>query len=153
MALKASIEHGPSAWTYMLANWWIHSLLSVYWSSMGCVTCWNELIIIIITIICRDEAGVQDTFLTYEVYKDDITMQLVAAASKLLGRQMYHYLMNNQRHHINVALDQIAHQRSAPELIYILSGFIKAYNSMPITVTSRLWIIIQVMDWEIATKS
>ncbi|CAB1348486.1 unnamed protein product, partial [Coregonus sp. 'balchen'] len=32
----------------------------------------------------RDEAGVQDTFLTYEVYKDDITMQLVAAACKLL---------------------------------------------------------------------
>ncbi|XP_035536352.1 guanylate cyclase soluble subunit beta-2-like [Morone saxatilis] len=33
----------------------------------------------------RDEAGVQDTFLTYEVYKDEITMQLVAEACKLLG--------------------------------------------------------------------
>ncbi|KAM3875219.1 LOW QUALITY PROTEIN: guanylate cyclase soluble subunit beta-2-like [Diretmus argenteus] len=32
----------------------------------------------------RDEAGVQDTFLTYEVYKDEITMQLVRAACKLL---------------------------------------------------------------------
>ncbi|TKS81023.1 Guanylate cyclase soluble subunit beta-2 [Collichthys lucidus] len=35
--------------------------------------------------MCRDEAGVQDTFLTYEVYKDEITMQLVAEACKLLG--------------------------------------------------------------------
>lgn len=34
----------------------------------------------------RDEAGVQDTFLTYEVYKDEITMQLVAEACKLLGK-------------------------------------------------------------------
>lgn len=34
----------------------------------------------------RDEAGVQDTFLTYEVYKDEITMQLVADACKLLGK-------------------------------------------------------------------
>ncbi|XP_042270427.1 guanylate cyclase soluble subunit beta-2-like [Thunnus maccoyii] len=33
----------------------------------------------------RDEAGVQDTFLTYESYKDEITMQLVAEACKLLG--------------------------------------------------------------------
>ncbi|XP_053176223.1 guanylate cyclase soluble subunit beta-2-like [Scomber japonicus] len=33
----------------------------------------------------RDEAGVQDTFLTYETYKDEITMQLVAEACKLLG--------------------------------------------------------------------
>lgn len=33
----------------------------------------------------REEAGVQDSFLTYEVYKDDITMQLVADACKLLG--------------------------------------------------------------------
>ncbi|KAM6972872.1 guanylate cyclase soluble subunit beta-2-like [Aplochiton taeniatus] len=33
----------------------------------------------------RDEAGVQDSFLTYEVYKDDITMRLVAEACKLLG--------------------------------------------------------------------
>uniref|UniRef100_A0A3B4YEQ6 guanylate cyclase n=1 Tax=Seriola lalandi dorsalis TaxID=1841481 RepID=A0A3B4YEQ6_SERLL len=33
----------------------------------------------------RDGAGVQDTFLTYEVYKDEITMQLVAEACKLLG--------------------------------------------------------------------
>ncbi|XP_060762619.1 guanylate cyclase soluble subunit beta-2-like, partial [Neoarius graeffei] len=36
---------------------------------------WNKL---------RDEAGVQDTFMTYEVYKDDITMRLVAEACKLL---------------------------------------------------------------------
>lgn len=34
----------------------------------------------------RDEAGVQDTFLTYEVYKDEITMQLVTEACKLLGK-------------------------------------------------------------------
>eukprot|EP00066_Takifugu_rubripes_P017518 XP_011606784.1 PREDICTED: guanylate cyclase soluble subunit beta-2-like [Takifugu rubripes] len=33
----------------------------------------------------REEAGVQDSFLTYEVYEDDITMQLVADACKLLG--------------------------------------------------------------------
>ncbi|XP_049918350.1 guanylate cyclase soluble subunit beta-2-like [Epinephelus moara] len=33
----------------------------------------------------RDEAGVQDSFLTYEVYKDEITMQLVAETCKLLG--------------------------------------------------------------------
>ncbi|XP_070762135.1 guanylate cyclase soluble subunit beta-2-like [Enoplosus armatus] len=33
----------------------------------------------------RDEAGVQDAFLTYEVYKDEITMKLVAEACKLLG--------------------------------------------------------------------
>ncbi|KAM9359474.1 guanylate cyclase soluble subunit beta-2-like [Symphorus nematophorus] len=33
----------------------------------------------------RDAAGVQDTFLTYEVYQDEITMQLVAEACKLLG--------------------------------------------------------------------
>ncbi|XP_045929527.1 guanylate cyclase soluble subunit beta-2-like [Micropterus dolomieu] len=33
----------------------------------------------------RDEAGVQDTFLTHEVYKDEITMQLIAEACKLLG--------------------------------------------------------------------
>ncbi|XP_036933391.1 guanylate cyclase soluble subunit beta-2-like isoform X2 [Acanthopagrus latus] len=33
----------------------------------------------------RDEAGVQDTFLTYEVYKDEISMQLVSKACKLLG--------------------------------------------------------------------
>ncbi|XP_067102758.1 guanylate cyclase soluble subunit beta-2-like [Osmerus mordax] len=32
----------------------------------------------------RDEAGVQDTFLTYEVYPDDITMRLVSEACKLL---------------------------------------------------------------------
>ncbi|XP_030633881.1 guanylate cyclase soluble subunit beta-2-like [Chanos chanos] len=32
----------------------------------------------------RDEAGVQDTFMTYEVYKDDITMRLVTEACKLL---------------------------------------------------------------------
>ncbi|KAM9439599.1 guanylate cyclase soluble subunit beta-2-like [Clarias gariepinus] len=36
---------------------------------------WNKL---------RNEAGVQDTFMTYEVYKDDITMRLVAEACKLL---------------------------------------------------------------------
>lgn len=35
---------------------------------------------------CREEAGVQDSFLTYEVYKDDITMQLVVDACKLLGK-------------------------------------------------------------------
>ncbi|GAA6234425.1 guanylate cyclase soluble subunit beta-2-like [Lates japonicus] len=35
----------------------------------------------------RDEAGVQDTFLTYEVYKDEITMQLVTEACKLLEVQ------------------------------------------------------------------
>ena len=35
--------------------------------------------------MCRDEAGVQDTFLTYEVYKDEISMQLVSKACKLLG--------------------------------------------------------------------
>lgn len=35
---------------------------------------------------CREEAGVQDSFLTYEVYQDDITMQLVADACKLLGK-------------------------------------------------------------------
>lgn len=34
----------------------------------------------------RDEAGVQDTFLTHEVYKDEITMQLIAEACKLLGK-------------------------------------------------------------------
>ncbi|XP_047450706.1 guanylate cyclase soluble subunit beta-2-like [Mugil cephalus] len=33
----------------------------------------------------RDGAGVQDSFLTYEVYKDEITMHLVAEACKLLG--------------------------------------------------------------------
>uniref|UniRef100_A0A667Y2N9 guanylate cyclase n=1 Tax=Myripristis murdjan TaxID=586833 RepID=A0A667Y2N9_9TELE len=32
----------------------------------------------------RDEAGVQDTFLTYEVYEDEITMQLVTEACRLL---------------------------------------------------------------------
>uniref|UniRef100_A0A3Q0QVM3 guanylate cyclase n=1 Tax=Amphilophus citrinellus TaxID=61819 RepID=A0A3Q0QVM3_AMPCI len=32
----------------------------------------------------RDQAGVQDTFLTHEVYKDEITMHLVAEACKLL---------------------------------------------------------------------
>ncbi|XP_041920131.1 guanylate cyclase soluble subunit beta-2-like [Alosa sapidissima] len=32
----------------------------------------------------RNEAGVQDTFMTYEVYKDDITMKLVSEACKLL---------------------------------------------------------------------
>ncbi|XP_026797175.3 guanylate cyclase soluble subunit beta-2 [Pangasianodon hypophthalmus] len=36
---------------------------------------WNKL---------RDKAGVQDTFMTYEVYKDDITLRLVAEACKLL---------------------------------------------------------------------
>ncbi|XP_067451995.1 guanylate cyclase soluble subunit beta-2-like [Thunnus thynnus] len=41
--------------------------------------------IIIIIVMYRDEAGVQDTFLTYESYKDEITMQLVAEACKLLG--------------------------------------------------------------------
>lgn len=44
------------------------------------------IIIIIITITVREEAGVQDTFLTYEVYKDEITLQLVAKACKLLGK-------------------------------------------------------------------
>uniref|UniRef100_A0A3B4Z8W8 guanylate cyclase n=1 Tax=Stegastes partitus TaxID=144197 RepID=A0A3B4Z8W8_9TELE len=33
----------------------------------------------------RDEAGVRDAFLTYEVYEDEITMQLVTEACKLLG--------------------------------------------------------------------
>uniref|UniRef100_A0A668TZ09 guanylate cyclase n=1 Tax=Oreochromis aureus TaxID=47969 RepID=A0A668TZ09_OREAU len=33
----------------------------------------------------RDETGVQDTFLTHEVYKDEITLHLVAEACKLLG--------------------------------------------------------------------
>ncbi|XP_072524856.1 guanylate cyclase soluble subunit beta-2-like isoform X2 [Salminus brasiliensis] len=33
----------------------------------------------------RDAAGVQDTFMTYEVYKDEITVRLVAEACKLLG--------------------------------------------------------------------
>uniref|UniRef100_A0A3P9CHD3 guanylate cyclase n=2 Tax=Haplochromini TaxID=319058 RepID=A0A3P9CHD3_9CICH len=33
----------------------------------------------------RDEAGVQDTFLTHEVYEDEITLHLVAEACKLLG--------------------------------------------------------------------
>ncbi|XP_053529784.1 guanylate cyclase soluble subunit beta-2-like [Ictalurus punctatus] len=32
----------------------------------------------------EDKAGVQDTFMTYEVYEDDITMRLVAEACKLL---------------------------------------------------------------------
>ncbi|XP_036393528.1 guanylate cyclase soluble subunit beta-2-like [Megalops cyprinoides] len=32
----------------------------------------------------RNEASVQDTFMTFEVYKDDITMRLVAEACKLL---------------------------------------------------------------------
>ncbi|XP_051535348.1 guanylate cyclase soluble subunit beta-2-like [Myxocyprinus asiaticus] len=32
----------------------------------------------------RDAAGVQDTFMTYEVYKDDITMRLVTEACKML---------------------------------------------------------------------
>ncbi|KAF5898499.1 guanylate cyclase soluble subunit beta-2-like, partial [Clarias magur] len=36
---------------------------------------WNKL---------RSKAGVQDTFMTHEVYKDDITMRLVAEACKLL---------------------------------------------------------------------
>lgn len=36
-------------------------------------------------IIHRDEAGVQDTFLTHEVYEDEITLHLVAEACKLLG--------------------------------------------------------------------
>lgn len=40
---------------------------------------------IIIIIIHRDETGVQDTFLTHEVYKDEITLHLVAEACKLLG--------------------------------------------------------------------
>uniref|UniRef100_A0A672I5Y9 guanylate cyclase n=1 Tax=Salarias fasciatus TaxID=181472 RepID=A0A672I5Y9_SALFA len=33
----------------------------------------------------RKEAGVQDTFMTHEVYEDEITLQLVSAACKLLG--------------------------------------------------------------------
>uniref|UniRef100_A0AAY4B3R9 guanylate cyclase n=1 Tax=Denticeps clupeoides TaxID=299321 RepID=A0AAY4B3R9_9TELE len=33
----------------------------------------------------RQEAGVQDTFLTYEVYEDDVTARLVAAACRILG--------------------------------------------------------------------
>ncbi|KAL7842729.1 hypothetical protein SRHO_G00244180 [Serrasalmus rhombeus] len=36
---------------------------------------WNKL---------RAEAGVEDTFMTYEVYKDEITMRLVAEACRLL---------------------------------------------------------------------
>ena len=35
---------------------------------------------------CRDAAEVQDSYMTYEVYKDEITMRLVAEACKLLGR-------------------------------------------------------------------
>uniref|UniRef100_A0A8C3NYE3 guanylate cyclase n=1 Tax=Cyanoderma ruficeps TaxID=181631 RepID=A0A8C3NYE3_9PASS len=34
---------------------------------------------------CRLQAGVQDSFLTFEVYKDEITMQLVDKACKVLG--------------------------------------------------------------------
>jgi len=37
---------------------------------------------------CRDEARVQDTFMTYEVYTDDITMQLVTEACKMLGEAL-----------------------------------------------------------------
>lgn len=48
------------------------------------------LLLNITTTTYRDEAGVQDTFLTYEVYKDEITMQLVAEACKLLGK-FIHY--------------------------------------------------------------
>lgn len=52
--------------------------------------------------MCRDEAGVQDTFLTYEVYKDEITMQLVAEACKLLGILlpdvfMFSFSIHNQK--------------------------------------------------------
>lgn len=42
---------------------------------------------------CRDEAGVQDTFMTYEVYKDDITMRLVSEACKLLGNINHIYAL------------------------------------------------------------
>jgi len=34
----------------------------------------------------RDAAQVQDSYMTYEVYTDDITMRLVTEACKLLGR-------------------------------------------------------------------
>lgn len=34
---------------------------------------------------CRLQAGVQDSFLTFGVYKDEITMQLVDKACKILG--------------------------------------------------------------------
>lgn len=42
----------------------------------------------------RDKAGVQDTFMTYEVYKDDITMRLVAEACKLLGKNNFFSVVN-----------------------------------------------------------
>lgn len=34
----------------------------------------------------RIKTGVQDTFMTYEVYKDDITLQLVEKACQMLGK-------------------------------------------------------------------
>lgn len=37
---------------------------------------------------CRDAARVQDTFMTYEVYTDNITMQLVTEACKMLGKAL-----------------------------------------------------------------
>lgn len=36
----------------------------------------------------RDAARVQDTFMTYEVYTDNITMQLVTEACKMLGKAL-----------------------------------------------------------------
>lgn len=41
----------------------------------------------------RVQTGVQDTFLTFEVYSDEITMQLIDKACKMLG--MYCWNIHN----------------------------------------------------------
>jgi len=43
----------------------------------------------------RLQAGVQDSFLTFEVYKDEITMQLVDKACKILGMCHHASKMNH----------------------------------------------------------
>lgn len=47
---------------------------------------------------CRDRAGAPDSFHTYRVYTDDITMQLVAEASKLLGESVNFLGVKEQKH-------------------------------------------------------
>lgn len=48
-------------------------------------------------LCCRLQAGVQDSFLTFEVYKDEITMQLVDKACKILGMCHRPSKMNHPR--------------------------------------------------------
>lgn len=47
-------------------------------------------------IFPRLMAGVQETFMTYEIYDDDITLRLVQEACKMLGE--YHFVLRSTNH-------------------------------------------------------